>query len=264
MGIDPGLVSPANPGDRITKADILGFKQIVTSFPAPLGVGEILERSPMSPSRKIIAARMTESHLHKPCAVLTTSANAEAILALRERYRQRSIPLSVDAILAKIVGKVLSQHRNLNAVLEEDEILVKRDINIGVAVDTPRGLMVPVVKGADGKPLAKIGEELARLAQEAMEARIGLNDITGGTFTITNLGMFGVEQFTAIINPPECCILAVGAIKKTFVPDENDQPIVKKVLQMTLAFDHRMVDGAPAARFLKDVKEHIENPELLI
>jgi len=266
IGIDIQMLSPATPGSRIVKADILAFKpqdtqaQVIAELPA----GEYLQRIAMSPMRRAIASRMSESNLQKPCAALTTTAGAEALLALRERYRQRGIPLSIDAILVKIAGRALSLHRNINTVLKGNEILVKRDINVGVAVDTPKGLMVPVIQNADSKTLAEIGENLAVLAVEARESRIAGKDIRGGTFTITNLGMFDIEQFTPVINPPECCILAIGAIKKVFAADENDQPVLKKAFQMTLVFDHRIVDGAPAAKFLKDFKEFVENPELLI
>lgn len=267
MGIDLRLVTPAVPGARIVKKDVLGF---VNTRPAAgraavtASTGENLEAIPLTPTRKTIAARMSESNLTKPCAALTLTANAEAILALREQYKQKNIKISIDAILARIAASALLKHRNINTVLEGDDILVKRDINVGIAVDTPKGLTVAVVKNADGKPLIKIAEELTRMSEAAKESRLSGEDMSGGTFTITNLGMFGIEQFTPIINPPECCILSAGAIQREFVPDEAGQPVLQSRFRMTLVFDHRIVDGAPAAKFLRDFKELVEMPALLI
>ena len=141
---------------------------------------------------------------------------------------------------------------------------MRRDVNIGVAVDTPKGLLVPVLKQADRKTLAELAQELSVKVEDAQAGRLAAEDMTGGTFTLTNLGMFGVEEFGPIINAPECCILGVGALKKEFVPDENDQPKLITTFKMTLVFDHRIVDGAPAARFLKTLKEFVEMPALLI
>jgi len=177
-----------------------------------------------------------------------TTADATALLALRKKYKEKGIKVSMDAILAKMAAKALTIHRNINTVLEGNDLLVKRDVNVGVAVDTEKGLMVPVVKNADQKSLLEVSENLSAMVEDAQASRLSADNMGGGTFTITNLGMFGVEEFGPIINPPECCILGVGALKKEFVPDENEKP----------------VDGAPAARFLKTLKEFVEMPELLI
>ena len=258
--IDVSLLAPSEPGGRIVKADVLRF---LASPPETASDG-VLEAIPLSAMRKTIAARLSESNLQKPCAALTTTVNASALLALRELHARRGVKLSVDAILAKTAGHVLKSHRIINSVLEGDVILIKREINVGVAVDTPKGLMVPVLRGAGSAPLVKLAEDLSKLAEDARESRLSARDMSGGTFTITNLGMFGIEQFTPVINPPECCILAIGSIKNECVAGENGTPAFQKRFQMTLVFDHRIVDGAPAARFLKDLKEHLENPELMI
>ena len=267
MGIDLKLVPPGTPGARIVKKDVLSFagaRPAVSAVAVTASVGENLEVIPLTPARKTIAARMSESNLTKPCAALTLTANAEALLALREQYKQKGIKISIDAILARIAGTLLAKHRNFNTVLEGDSILVKRDINVGIAVDTPKGLMVAVVKNTDQKPLLMIAEELSRMAGAAQESRLSGDDMTGGTFTISNLGMFGIEQFTPIINPPECCILSVGAVIREFVPDDDGLPMVQSRFQMTLVFDHRIVDGAPAAKFLRDFKELVEMPALML
>ena len=261
-GIDFHIVPPAVPGGRIVKNDVLNF--LANGGGAAPGAGENLDVIPMSPMRKIIAARMTQSTLEKPCVGLVTTADATSLLALRKKYKEKGIKVSMDAILAKMAAKALTIHRNINTVLEGNDLLVKRDVNVGVAVDTEKGLMVPVVKNADQKSLLEVSENLSAMVEDAQASRLSADNMGGGTFTITNLGMFGVEEFGPIINPPECCILGVGALKKEFVPDENEKPKLTTTFKMTLVFDHRIVDGAPAARFLKTLKEFVEMPELLI
>ncbi len=139
-----------------------------------------------------------------------------------------------------------------------------RDINIGIAVDSEKGLVVPVIKDADRKSIQQIATDFMGKVESIKENRMNSDDLMGGTFTITNLGMFEIEQFVPIINPPECCILAVGAMKKEFVPDESNQPKLVTTMKLTLVFDHRIVDGAPAAKFLQRIKQYVECPELLL
>ncbi len=261
-GIDFHIIPPSVPGGRIVKNDVLRFLESGAAC-APAAGGN-LEVIPMSPIRRTIAARMTQSTLEKPCVGLNTTADATALLRLRAKYKEKGIKISMDAILAKIAAKALQKHHNINTILEGDNFLVKRDINVGVAVDTEKGLMVPVIKNADKKSLLEVSENLAGMVEDAQQSKLAADAMTGGTFTITNLGMFGVEEFAPIINPPECCIMGIGALKKVFVPDENGQPKLTTTFQMTLVFDHRIVDGAPAAKFLRDFREFVEMPELLI
>lgn len=262
-GIDFHIIPPAISGARVVKKDVLDFLANGGGIAAQC-TGDNLDVIPMSPMRKTIAARMTQSTLEKPCVGLVTTADATALLSLRKKYKEKGIKISMDAILAKMAAKALTIHRNINTILEGNDLLVKRDINVGVAVDTEKGLMVPVVKNADMKSLLEVSENLSSMVEDAQASRLSGDAMSGGTFTITNLGMFGVEEFGPIINPPECCILGVGALKKEFVPDENDQPKLTTTFKMTLVFDHRIVDGAPAARFLKTLKEFVEMPELMI
>lgn len=262
LGVDIRLVPPAKAGGRVVKADVVAFANARPA--AAVSAGENLREIPLSGTRRTIAARLSESNLQKPSAALTLSANAEALLALKKLYAERGIKVSFDAMIAKIAAAALKKHPEINSVLEGDKILLKQDVNIGVAVDTPAGLNVAVLKNADGKTVPALAEELARMAGDAKESRLGTEDSSGGTFTVTNLGMFGIEQFTPIINPPECCILSVGAVKREFVPDGDGLPVAESRFAMTLVFDHRIVDGAPAAKFLRDVKEIVETPALLI
>lgn len=262
-------LKPSKPGERIVKADILAFKPAATPAavkPAVLDVPEnnVIETIPMTGIRKLIARKMSESNIEKPCAALTLTACTDEMIALRERYKARGIKVSYNDILVRIVSQALSDHRNINAVLDGEEIKMLRPINVGVAVDSERGLMVPVIKDADQKSLRQIADDFKAKVTAIQDSSIDADDLTGGTFTITNLGMFKIEQFVPIINPPECCILAVGAMKKEFVPDVNDQPMLVNNMKLTLVFDHRIVDGAPAAKFLQSVKNYIECPELLL
>ena len=261
--IDVEQLSPANPGDRITKSDVLRFLEERSDGSIRVA-DSVMQAIPMTSIRKTIAVKLTESNLQKPSAALTTTIDATNIMKLREIYKQRGVSLSIDVILAKFAGFALTSHPIMNSFLEEDTILIGKDVNIGIAVDTPKGLMVPVLHNVDGATLTELNARFTELVLAAKESRISPSDLIGSTFTITNLGAFGVEQFTPVINPPECCILAMGAIKNEFVPDENNQPVLQKRCHLTLVFDHRIVDGAPAAKFLKDIKEIAENPILLM
>lgn len=268
-GISIADLTPNEPGKRIVKADVLAYTPsakavAIQSKALDIAEDEVLETIPMSGIRKVIASRMSESNLEKPCAALTLTADADEIIALRQRYKARGIKVSYNEILVRITAKALSEHRNINVVMDGDAIKLLRHINVGVAVDSERGLVVPVIKDADKKSMKEISEDLAGKVSAIKDNEIGTDDLTGGTFTITNLGMFEIEQFVPIINPPECCILAVGAMKKEFVPDENDEPMLVTTMKLTLVFDHRIVDGAPAAKFLQSVKNYIECPELLL
>jgi pyruvate dehydrogenase E2 component (dihydrolipoamide acetyltransferase) len=271
QGVDLSLVAPKTPGGRIVGADVAVYARTPVSAGAPVGGGTAVPGGedgfdvvPMSPMRKTIAARMSESASTKPSAALTVTADASVILRLRARRAALGSELSVDAILAKIVSLLIRRHPQVNARLEGDDILIGRGVHVGVAVDTPKGLTVVVIRDADKKALVDIAAELAEKGAAAREAKLAEEHMSGGTFTLTNLGMFGIEQFTPIINPPECCILSIGAIRESFVPDAEGRPVSAKVFQMTLVFDHRIIDGAPAARFLRDVKAAVEMPALLL
>lgn len=262
MGIPLEAVTPAVPGGRIVKADILAYKPPVAA--AAPAESEILEVVPMSTVRKVTAKRMSESYFGRPTVPLTASVDATAILELRNMYKARGIKVSFDAIIAKIAAKALTQHRMLNAELQDENIVVYNKVNVGVAVDTDRGLLVPVVKNTDKKSLLEVSEDLADLVEKAKDGKLSGDDMSGSTFTITNLGMFGVESFAPIINVPNCAILGVGSMVKQFVPDAQGNPVLQSRFNMTLVFDHRIVDGAPAAKFFKQLREYIECPQLLI
>jgi pyruvate dehydrogenase E2 component (dihydrolipoamide acetyltransferase) len=269
MGLNINDLKPEKPGRRIVKKDVLAAAKRIekSKESAPdtyVKREQVMQVIPMSNTRKIIASKMSQSNLEKPCAALTLTACTDEIIKIRNKYKERGAAISYNDIIVKIVAQALTEHRSMNSVLNGDEIHLLEDINIGVAVDSDRGLMVPVIKNADRKRIVEIAQEFSRMVTSIRENRINPDDLSGGTFTITNLGMYEIEQFTPIINPPECCILAIGAIKKEFVPDDEMNPVLATVMQMTLVFDHRILDGAPAARFLQKVKHYIECPELLL
>jgi pyruvate dehydrogenase E2 component (dihydrolipoamide acetyltransferase) len=152
----------------------------------------------------------------------------------------------------------------LNSRLEENEIVLLPYVHMGVAVAVPEGLIVPVIKNADQKGTYQISDELRDITERARENKLVPDDLEGGTFTISNLGMYGIDRFTAIINPPQTAILAVGNIVDRFVPDENKNPVLKPIMTITASADHRVVDGAEVAEFLADVKKGLENPGVMI
>lgn len=260
LNVNIADLKPAISGKRIVKSDVLRYMDENANKSCDSDVFEVV---PMSATRKIIAKRMTQSNLEKPCAALTLSVNMDRMVALRETYKKSGKRISYDSILVRVVANAIKNHMHINAVLEGDNILVKKDINVGVAIDSEKGLMVPVIKKAGELNAANIDEKLKSYIEQVKSNSVNASDLSGGTFTITNLGMFNIEHFTPVINPPECCILALGAIKRKFVPDANDQPLVINEMQMTLVFDHRIVDGAPAARFLNEIKQTLETPELI-
>jgi pyruvate dehydrogenase E2 component (dihydrolipoamide acetyltransferase) len=170
---------------------------------------------------------------------------------------RRENHVSYTAIIVCAAAKALRIHQNVNSAIIDDKIHIYKDINVGVAVSTDKGLIVPVLKNADKKELLSISLELKTLIEKAREGQLSRQDLTGGTFTVTNLGMYDVKMFLPIINPPEAAILAAGSIEKK-PAIMNRQIVTRPTMTLTLAYDHRIIDGAPAARFLRKIKETIE------
>jgi pyruvate dehydrogenase E2 component (dihydrolipoamide acetyltransferase) len=182
----------------------------------------------------------------------------------RAHYAEGSgVKASYTALLVKVVAQALREHPHLNAAWVDDELRVYREINVGVAVATAEGLLVPVVRRADGMSLSHIQETITQLQEKANKLRFAPDDLRGGTFTVSNLGMYGIDAFRAIINPPEAAILAVGRIVERPVGVEG-QIVLRSVVRLTLSIDHRVVDGAQAASFIVAVRHYLENPYLLL
>lgn len=244
-GIDISKVRGTGPGGRITRADVEAF---IAEMPLP----RVAEVIPLSGIRRIIAERMRKSAREAPHISLTVEVD------MSEAERARG-GCSYTALIVYLVSRVIKRHPLLSASLRGDEILLFDEVNIGVAVAMEEGLIVPVIRGADIRGLAEIDAEIEELAQRAQEGGLTPNEVTGGTFTVTNLGMYGVDQFTAIINPPESAILAVGRIVERPVV-VNGEVVARPVMRMTISADHRILDGAVAARFLQDLKVALESP----
>jgi len=192
------------------------------------------------------------------------------LYAHREKEKAKAekmgIHLTYLPFIVKAVVAALKEHPSLNAVYdkEHEEIVLKKYYNIGIAVDTPDGLIVPNIKIADSKSILDIAKEIEDMAEKAMKRKLDLAELKGGTFTITNIGVFGGTFFTPIPNPPEVAILGVGRIRDRVVLDEKGTPAVRKILPLSLTFDHRVLDGAEAARFMNDLKKRLEDPDLLL
>lgn len=235
---------------------------------APAGAGQGQAKTiPMSPTRKLIAERTQRSAQEAPHIYFEADVDAGPLEELRKRGNSRLAEgqprISLTALMVRAVAWALSRHPMLNSRLQGDSILLLPEVNMGVAVAAENGLIVPVVRNATQKSVSQIAKDLEDLVERARTNRLRPDDVSEGTFTISNLGMYGVDRFTAIINPPQAAILAVGRARKVFVPDENDQPQVRLQMTITLGADHRVVDGAIAARFLAELREVLEHPEMM-
>lgn len=261
------LVRGSGPRGRIQAADV----QALLSRPAAVAPVRAREEQiiPLTGVRKIIAERMTASAQTAPHISFTVHADvtrAEALRAAANRTpgRDEVDKVSLTAVLVRIVAWALTKHPWMNAMLQADGIHLLPQIHIGVATALDSGLIVPVIRDADLKGLRQIAAELNDLVRRARENRLTPDEVTGGTFTLSNLGMFGIETFTAILNPPETGILAVGTVVREPVVQGNDVVAIRPRTGLTLSADHRVVDGVTASRFLSDVKAAIEEPDLLL
>jgi pyruvate dehydrogenase E2 component (dihydrolipoamide acetyltransferase) len=244
---------------RIMKADVVRYKyhEDLAKYADPQEY-----RLPMTNMRKIIAERMLYSVQTSPSVSFNIKVDTTGMKQLREELKD-TIKVSYTDILVKIVSRVLLDFPLLNSRVDGDEIITRNYVNMGVAVALPEGLLVPVVKYANVKGLKEISNEIKDLGERAKSYNLMPDELTGGTFTISNLGMYGIESFTPIINQPEVAILGVNAIHKESVV-VNDELVLKPMMNLSLTADHRVVDGAVAAEFLAKLKEYIERPGLLL
>jgi pyruvate dehydrogenase E2 component (dihydrolipoamide acetyltransferase) len=269
VGVDLREVAGSGPGGRIIKQDVARASQpTVAPVSQALPVADVIERIPLKGVRGIIAERMGTSVHTTARVTLVMEVDATEFVAARERIKAKvskdwGFAPGYNDLLAKVVAVALRQFPYMNARLAPDAIELMGHVNIGMAVDTERGLLVPVVKDADKKNLRQFGEDFRRMVDGARSGRSLPDDLTGGTFTITNLGMYDVDAFTPVINLPEAAILGVGRIAPKAVP-LNNEVVIRQMWTLSLVFDHRLVDGAPAARFLQMIKSLIEDPSLLM
>jgi pyruvate dehydrogenase E2 component (dihydrolipoamide acetyltransferase) len=224
----------------------------------------VVERRALTSIRKTIARRLTEAW-QIPVFQLLASADMTRASALvgQLRAQEDGRKATITDLLTKVCATALMRHREVNAQWTDDAILLYPSANVGIAVATPQGLVVPVIRGAEHLRLAEIAAARADLVGRARDNKLQRGDLEEGTFTISNLGMYRVEQFTAVLNPPQAAIVAVGAIEERAVPLDGEL-VVRPMMTLSATFDHRAVDGAPAAGFLQTVKELLEEPGLML
>ncbi|MFC2015489.1 dihydrolipoamide acetyltransferase family protein [Chloroflexota bacterium] len=258
---DPGMEWRILPGSGLS-GRTMRKDEARTMDKGGLEDGDVLETVPLLGVQAAIAERMAQNSATTARVTLNTEADATALVELRRHLAGDGIDASYNALLVRILGRALRDHPRLNASLVGDTIQVWRRIHIGLAVDSDRGLVVPVVRNVGRKGLTQLDGEIRSLAEKARAGQCSPEELVGGTFTLTNLGMFGIDSFTPLINLPECAVLGVGRIKTQPV-FAGDQIVARQMMWLSLSFDHRLVDGAPAARFLQRVVRLIEDPYLL-
>ena len=266
--IDISKVIGTGDGGRIIKTDIDNYVPYagVSSFGSSPGLTEeVYTDEPVSQMRATIARRLAESKFSAPHFYLTVSINMDQAIEARKSINKEIQPakISFNDLVVKAVAISLKEHPQVNSSWMGDFIRYNDHVNIGVAVAVPDGLLVPVVRFADGKTLTQIGAEVKEMAGKAKDKKLQPEDWEGNTFTISNLGMFGIDEFTAIINPPDSCILAVGGINEVPIV-KNGEVVPGNVMKVTLSCDHRSVDGAVGSAFLNTFKNYMENPVLLL
>ncbi|PSL05280.1 pyruvate dehydrogenase E2 component (dihydrolipoamide acetyltransferase) [Haloactinopolyspora alba] len=289
-GIDLSTVTGTGPGGRIIRADITRARDeqapgdagsptpqaAVDTTPAAATAGtapapaveDTDEVVPLSSIRRTIARRLTESKQAAPHFYVTKTVDADPLMTMRAELNERLVAagrskVSVNDIVVRAAAVVLGEHPDVNSSFTGDAIVRHGRVHVGVAVATESGLVVPVVRDAHGKSLTAIATESRELAGRARDRKLGPDEMTGSTFTVSNLGMYGIDHFTAVINPPEAAILAVGAVRSE--PGVRDgQVAVVQRMTMTLSADHRAVDGAQAAEFVRDLTAVLEDPWLAV
>ncbi len=265
-GIELSGIRGTGPDGRIVAEDV---EQAEAGAPVPLvdpgpNLWAGTQRIPLTNIRKTIARRLTEAW-QIPVFQLQASADMSRVNALVAKLRERDpeVRVTVTDVLTKVCAQALMLHREVNAEFTEDAILLHPSANVGLAVAAPQGLVVPVIRNADQLPLRVIARQRSDLVSRARENKLRAEDLEAGTFTISNLGMYAVERFTAVLNPPQAAIVAVGATEDRVVPVDGELG-VRPMVTLTGTFDHRAVDGAPAAAFLQTLKESLEDPGLAL
>ena len=268
-GVDLSSLAGSGPDGRIVRDDVLQASATVAETPVAEtpALQQATEVIPMAGIREIIAERMTMSLQTNASVTLHTEVDATGFVELRgminDKLQAKEVNLTYTDLLVKVVANALREHPRLNATLTDEGIHLLPEINIGVAVALEDGLVVPVIRNADSERLSEISEQVRDFAERARSNQLTPSELQGGTFTITNLGNFGIDAFTPIINPPESAILGVGRILKKPVV-HNDEIVARNMLTLSLTFDHRVVDGAPAAQFLQTISDYIQDPYLLL
>jgi pyruvate dehydrogenase E2 component (dihydrolipoamide acetyltransferase) len=261
-GVDLKYVKGSGEHGRITKTDLDNYTPAsVNTYTASAPIGQVsFEDTPVSQMRKVIAKRLSESLFTAPHFYLTMKINMDAVVEARAMVNETSpVKISFNDFIVKAVALSLKQHPKVNSSWMGDLIRTNHHVNIGIAVAVEEGLLVPVLRFADGLSLSQISVSVKEFAKKAKDKKLQPADWEGSTFTISNLGMFGIDQFTAIINTPDACILAVGGIAQEPIV-KNGQIVPGNVMNVSLSCDHRVVDGATGAAFLQTLKSYLEAP----
>jgi pyruvate dehydrogenase E2 component (dihydrolipoamide acetyltransferase) len=264
LGVDLATIRGTGRGGRIRRADV----EAAAAAPAAAAAApaEDVEEVPLSAMRRTVARRLVESMRSTPHFHLTIAVDAEALLDLRAGLdrelagRADDLKVSVNDLIVKACAGLLRANPDLNVSFGGDKLLVHRRVHVGIAVAVEGGLVVPVIRDADRKALTQVAREARELAGKARAGKLDAGEVGGGTFTVSNLGMFGTDRFTAVINPPEAAILAVGAAVAEPVATEDGGVEVHRRMRLTLSIDHRALDGATGARFLAQLKAVLEQP----
>jgi pyruvate/2-oxoglutarate dehydrogenase complex dihydrolipoamide acyltransferase (E2) component len=270
LGLDPDSVPATGPDGRLTRDDVYSAaRSAVTGAPSPRTSPTGERTSPLTGVRGLIASRMVQSLQEMAQLTLTMDVDMDRAVALRTQLTEigaaelGAVPTYTDMIVAA-AARALRRHPQLNSSVGDAGIEVHDDIHVGIAVATERGLTVPVIRHADTLPLPDLASTTARLAAAARDRTLVLSDLEGSTFSVTNLGMYGVDAFTPIVNPPNTAILGSGRLRDDTAWDKGDTPRRVQRLTLSLTWDHRVLDGAPAAEYCRTVKELLEQPLRLL
>jgi pyruvate dehydrogenase E2 component (dihydrolipoamide acetyltransferase) len=261
LGVDVALVPPSAPGKRVTTEDVEAFAEAAAAEPAAAQPAAPASLLPFAGIRKVVAERLSDSLRTMAQVTIAHEAEVRGLVARRAALAAgfeaaTGIRLTYTDLLVEVVARLLREHQLLNSSLTEQGIATSEAVHMGVAVALEDGLIVPVIRDADSRPLGEIAGARAELAAKAQAGTLALDEIEGGTFTISNLGAFGADAFTPIVNPPQCAILGVGRIlDKPLAVDGRVE--IRPTMWLSLTFDHRIVDGAPAARFLQALAERL-------
>jgi pyruvate dehydrogenase E2 component (dihydrolipoamide acetyltransferase) len=265
QGVDLSSVQGSGPNGRIIRKDVEAALEArpVSSFPRAPGVRLPPQSLPVTTMRKVIAQRLTEVKPGVPHFYLNVDIEMDQALKLREEAKAQDLKVSVNDIIVKAVAVAVRRFPRVNQVFAGDVIHQLQNVDVGIAVAIEDGLITPIVKDADQKGLAEIAAEVRELADRAKRKALKPDEYTGGSITVSNLGMFGIDSFIAVINPPQASILAVGKVEPKVVVRDG-QMVIRQMMSMTFSGDHRVVDGAVGAQFLKIVRELLEQPMRLL
>lgn len=261
-GVNLANVKGTGPGGRITREDILAVLELTPTAAHAVSKAHeptVLRKVKLDSVRKAVAERLTFSERTTVPVTLTMETDATKLVELKNKEDH----IGFTAFAVKAVAKALERNPLINSTIEGDEITTYSEINVAVAINTDQGLVAPVIQNVNKRSAKDVSSMIEELSQKAKENRLTIEELTGGTFTVTNLGAYDVESFAPVINPPQCAILGLGRI--AYRPVANGEQIsARPVTVLTLVFDHRIVDGVPAAKFLRDVKGNLEDPKTLL